>query len=328
MFLEKKLISLAKFMRIVSNNYYSRRMPLGIDGDFITSPEISQVFGEIIALWLMQKWHQLGRPKEISLVELGPGRGSLMSDLLRTIIKNEIHGAIKDIYLIEINHQLKELQEKNISPYLGNININWKSDIDNLAIRPTIFIANEFFDCLAINQYIYRDNHWHKTMVNPKEPISFSYVKTNYLKKPANEGDIIEVSADSIKLVKKIASYVAKNQGGSLIIDYGYIERKNLVSSLQGVKNHQYHDVLSDLGQVDLSAHVDFLKLVKSIKLENIEHYHLTTQAKFLIKYGIEIRGKQLYELASYQQKAQIAIAIDRLISNNKMGELFKVLEF
>jgi NADH dehydrogenase [ubiquinone] 1 alpha subcomplex assembly factor 7 len=303
-------------------------MPLGTGGDFTTSPEISQVFGEIIAIWCVEKWHQLGCPKEINIVEFGPGRGTLMSDLLRTIIKNEFYKTIKDIYFVEINHQLKELQARNISPYSGNIQVSWGEDFQALPARPTIFIANEFFDCLAINQYIYLDNYWHKIMVDLSNMPSFAYVKTNHFKKIANDGDIIEFSSDSTKLIKKIASLIRKNQGGALIIDYGYIKRRNLVSSLQGVKNHQYHDILSDLGQVDLSSHVDFSKLVKSIKSEGINDYLLSTQGEFLIKYGIEIRGQQLSQKADYKQKAQIAIAIDRLTSNSKMGELFKVLEF
>jgi SAM-dependent MidA family methyltransferase len=318
------LISIAEFMSKQNAHYYGKKKAIG--EDFITSSEISQLFGEIIALWCITKWQEMAEPANICLVELGPGRGTLMQDLLRSIKNHAIFKAITQIVLVDINPHLRAQQKDRLCDF--GKEIIWHEAIEALPEMPCVIIANEFFDCLPIKQYIYHQQQWCEIMIEPK--LGFKYMPTDktfsHLPK---EGDIVEVSKPSTDIAQKIATSLLTHTGACLIIDYGYEEKnRQYVSSLQAVKNHQYHWVLAgDIDEADLSAHVNFTALAAVFASFEITA-NIFTQRDFLINYGIEIRAQKLYEhIIKIDEKIKLANALQRLISNYYMGGIFKVLE-
>ncbi|MFN7038883.1 MAG: class I SAM-dependent methyltransferase [Alphaproteobacteria bacterium] len=336
-------ISIARFMEeVISNDqygYYNNNDTIGELGDFITSPEISQLFGEMIGLWCADVWYKLNCPKEFILVELGPGKGTLIDDLLRST-KNipGFHNAIQ-IHLVEISANLRERQEEILSKY--NIPKYWHKSIKNLPDNlPSIYIANEFFDALPINQYIKLKDDWFEITISLNEideELCFVYMPVMDKVKTDLENDydhlthnsIVEISSKSIEIIKTIGDNIVKNNGAALIIDYGYTdpysERKATSSTLQAIKNHKFHPILKDIGKADISAHVDFYTLAEAVKVKSINP-QITTQGKFLTDIGINIRANLLLEKADIINKKNIYLALDRLTSPNKMGNLFKVL--
>ena len=262
-------ISVAKFMQIALSDpkygYYQTRDPLGVQGDFITSAEISQVFGEIIGLWCVVTWQNAGRPKNIILVELGPGRGTLMADILGTTKKasQEFTNALK-VHLIETRPILKQQQEAILKDY----EITWHNDIEKIPSGPVLIIANEFFDALPIEQYVMTKNGWHQRHITvDKEHDNLSFVTVPIKKQEAplfpNQisnakiGSIFERNAISERIIKFIAERIRDNGIAALIIDYGHIQTQ-LGETLQAIKSHKYHNLLTDLGEIDLTSHVDF----------------------------------------------------------------------
>lgn len=324
------------------NSYYKHKNLLGAQGDFITSPEISQVFGEAIALWCIETWESLGKPKKINLVELGPGRGLLMRDLLKVAkIAPEFFSAIQ-IELIDINPNFIEWQKKNLLNF--DANIKWLKQISEVAKLPTLFIANEFFDALPIKQFIKVKNTWYEVIliVNPNDgKIKFEKIALNKILNEqflidyvtAYDGAVIEESIESLEIIKTISKHIKTLKGAALIIDYGYNisslkrTRHQYNSTLQAIKNHQFYPVLDSLGEADLSAHVDFYSLAKVARAHKISNLSLISQAEFLINYGILQRGEMLKKSLSVNEAKIIDRQIERLISPQLMGELFKVLQ-
>ena len=323
-------------------SYYRSTKTLGEEGDFITSPEISQLFGEIIALWAIERWQNLGSPEKFALVELGPGRGKLMQDFLRVAKLAENFYAASEIFLYEINPFFIDSQKANLIEY--NKTISWIKNIEDLPQIPTIFVANEFFDALPIKQYLKVKAKWFEStlVTDPTDGrIKFSKIglhkalQTQLLSehKNAKDGAIIEESIESLGIMRKLSEHIQKYTGGALIIDYGYNihshERKrgHYNSTLQAIKNHQYSPVIDTLGEADLTAHVDFNALSKAAKERSIKNIAFGTQREFLIKYGIKIRLESLKKSLSVQDFSVVEKQVFRLISTSQMGELFKVLE-
>lgn len=332
-------------LSINKSSYYKSTKNIGVAGDFITSPEISQLFGEIIALWAIKQWKKLGEPGQFILFELGPGHGTLMNDLLRVAkLVPEFLDAMS-IHLLEINPYFIEKQKKSLSLY--GKKIIWHKEINTVPKLPMIIIANEFFDALPIKQYVKSKKNW-KEIVLIADP-NTQHLKFHHISmqkhletqlfldhKSASDGSVIEESVKSMNIMRFIGNRLIKYSGSAIIIDYGYEiypcmrKKSQYNSTLQAVKNHEYQSIISSLGEVDLSAHVDFyaLKMAaheQGIKLENMI---TCSQRAFLLQYGILERLKLLQQqINSEDLKKTLDAQVNRLIAKDQMGELFKVMQ-
>ena len=254
--------------------YYMRKDPLGIQGDFITAPEISQIFGELIGAWSAAQWIAMGRPKT-ALVELGPGRGTLMADALRAT-KNipGFHEAIT-VHLVEASPMLKQKQWNALAA--KHPDIQWHSSFEEIPPGPMLLVANEFFDALPIRQYVHLADGWHErfVMIGVDGDLHFTI--------PAAAGRMVERCESGKEWTAAIARRMLEFGGAALIIDYGYNgPPKNSQETLQAVRNHQYHDSLKVPGTADLTAHVDFHAIKHAAAEEGAEGYGPVTQGQFL----------------------------------------------
>ncbi|MDN5247979.1 MAG: SAM-dependent methyltransferase [Wolbachia endosymbiont of Tyrophagus putrescentiae] len=317
-------ISISDFMNAAlyhkQYGYYMCKVPLGKDGDFVTAPEISQLFGEIIAVWIMYVWEKLDKPEKFSLVELGPGKGTLISDIIRVTKKHSFFFQSMSIHLVEISPALQNIQRKT----LQGLNIEWHEDMKNLPEQPTIFLANEFFDALPIDQFVYRDKKWYENriakhsedgltikQIEKKEPVCDSVIF---------DDAVVEVCSCGTKMLKKIEEKICKDRGAALIVDYGYIY-PSYKNTLQSIKQHRYVNFLEDVGNCDITAFVDFQALKNSLQHMNCE---ILTQREFLYSFGIKERAQVLIKNATNTQKKRIMNEFLRLTEN--MGTLFKVM--
>jgi SAM-dependent MidA family methyltransferase len=343
--LETGYITVDNMMReVLSNNhasYYRQQNLIGVGGDFTTAPEISQLFGEIIGLWCIDQWHKLGCPKETNLVELGPGRGMLLRDLLKVAkLVPEFYDSLA-IELVDINPNFIECQKKILSQF--DLKIRWLKQVDDIAHLPSIIIANEFFDALPIKQYIKIKELWYESILivdANDNKIKFDKIALSkklqdqllYDHRDAHEGAVIEKSPIALEIVSAMSDHIKKFSGASLIIDYGYDidihkrTRYQYQSTLQAVKNHQYYSLLETLGKADLSAHVDFSALKNTAQGRDIKTYGAISQRDFLIDYGIALRSQVLQKKLPLAKAQIVARQTDYLISPIKMGELFKAL--
>jgi NADH dehydrogenase [ubiquinone] 1 alpha subcomplex assembly factor 7 len=335
-------ITIARFMEAAmydsEHGYYIHSSPIGKYGDFITAPEISQLFGEMIGIYCADKWINMGQPKKFNLVELGPGKATLMIDLLRaTKHISGFHEACQ-IHLVDTNDYLIEFQKEVLKPY----KVTWHKDIYSLPIDdPLIIIANEFFDCLPVNQYILKNNIWHERSVVMNQAQEFEYIETDISKELSEtlkdthpnvkENDIIEICYSARQIVKHIAECLQKASGYLLAIDYGYdidpLSRKSYESTIQAIKNHKFHSIFSDIGKADITAHVDFDSLRKIGVDNSCQASAPITQRDFLQGLGIHIRAEMIKKNASLEQQRIIDSGLERLTHPKQMGELFKVLE-
>ncbi|MFI4983847.1 MAG: class I SAM-dependent methyltransferase, partial [Rickettsiales bacterium] len=287
------------------SHYYATQQPFGKDGDFITAPEISQMFGEVIGAWIVYTWQQKKEPK-FNLVEIGGGRGTLMHDILRsTQVFKSFHQALDKVYMVETSPTLAKLQQAKLQDFQPII----IADVEQLSGTNNIVLCNEFFDALPIKQFHSKTNQERKI-------INDHGLKFNFA-----EDDIIETSPATLAYASKIADKI--KSGFGLIIDYGYVQSPQK-STLQAVKNHQFHDPLKDVGQADITALVDFSALSEVFTSRGFTT-QITTQREFLIANGILERADRL--LKSLVPPQRIEQDLDRLIGKSQMGELFKVLE-
>jgi NADH dehydrogenase [ubiquinone] 1 alpha subcomplex assembly factor 7 len=290
-------------------SYYQSQTSIGEKGDFITAPEISQLFGETIGFWIISKWEQLGRPKDFALVELGPGQGILMHNIMRVAKLETQFQKSAEIFLFEINKHFIKKQQKNLD-FTGK-KINWINHIDQLPSKPCIIISNEFFDALPIKQYIKLRHKWYETVL-VFEPLDgrlkfdkiqlhkalFEQLGHDYPQ--AGDGAVIEESPFALEIMRKIAKHLVKFRGACLSIDYGYdIEpasrtRRQFNSTLQAVKNHQYCPIIDTLGEADLSSHVDFYALKNAAMQQGIKNTTISSQHDFLVNHGIILRHELL----------------------------------
>jgi NADH dehydrogenase [ubiquinone] 1 alpha subcomplex assembly factor 7 len=325
-----------------SDGYYKTSQKIiGADGDFITAPDICQLFGEIIGLWCISEYQNLNHPAKINIVELGPGKGSLMRDLLR-IAKLDVkfYNALA-VSLLEINPTFKKLQRNVLSPF--NKEITWIEDIKTLPQIPTIFIANEFFDAMPIKQYIKSENMWRERVVKFKnskliyDKIAIASSLSTHLQEKyhsAEDGAIIEQSAKSKYFIQLIASHISNNLGSTLVIDYGYFllpdmrVKNQYNSTLQAIKNHKFCSILENLGGADLSSHVDFYELASCMNENGVIINKPLTQREFLLSYGIDLRKMQLQKNLSIGEGMILDNQVQRLTNPKSMGNLFKVLSF
>ncbi|OAB82434.1 SAM-dependent methyltransferase [Wolbachia endosymbiont of Laodelphax striatellus] len=317
-------ISISDFMNAAlyhkEYGYYMSKLPLGKDGDFITAPEISQLFGETIAVWIMHTWEKLGKPSKFSLVELGPGKGTLIHDVIRVTKKYSCFFSSMDIHLVEISPILQKIQKEK----LKGLNINWHTDVDNLPNRPTIFFANELFDALPIDQFVYRDGQWYENRVTKQDNGSLSLLLQCSVpitgKGKLFNGAVVEVCLAGTEILKKLENKIVNNGGAALIIDYGYVY-PSYKSTLQSIRQHKYTNFLENIGNSDITALVNFQALKDSLKHVDCE---TLTQRVFLYLFGIKERAQALMKNASNEQKHRIFSEFLRLTEN--MGTLFKAM--
>jgi NADH dehydrogenase [ubiquinone] 1 alpha subcomplex assembly factor 7 len=311
-----------------SKGYYKNQDPFGANGDFITAPEISQMFGELIGFWVVNLWQQMNEPKTFTLLELGPGRGTLMSDVLRVCCRAPGFRDALDLRLFETSPTLVAEQKARLEPYEPK----WLENFENAGSGPIIILANEFFDALPIRQFVRKENGWHERQIGldgDKRVFGLSPTPIPPMSMPPGVADaqideILEFSFGGAQLMSRLSQLVSRQGGAMLAIDYGYA-RTQTGETLQGVRRHAYTDVLEAPGEVDLSAHVDFEALASVARQSGLAVQPLQTQAGFLTDMGIAHRAAALAR-ANPNLAQDIRAAEQRLIGPDQMGELFKVL--
>ena len=326
-------IGIAEYMSIclgdVHSGYYTTAQPFGRDGDFITAPEISQMFGELIGIWCVTMWRNLGKPVNFNLVEMGPGTGILMADLLRaSAIDAEFSKAVH-VHLVEISSSLRELQAKALSRF--DVQVNWLDTVQDVGPLPTIFIGNEFLDALPFRQYVKSRSRWGERVIG-LDGNEFCYSVGPGLLDPSllptghgdqPDGTIFEISSGREAVMEFIAQHLNVNNGAALLIDYGHIE-SGFGDTFQSVAKHKFADPLKNQGKVDLTSHVDFSAFRKYFSRG--EKFELSTQAEFLLKLGLLDRASSLGRGKSKEEQNDIEQAVERLAGLDTMGELFKIM--
>jgi NADH dehydrogenase [ubiquinone] 1 alpha subcomplex assembly factor 7 len=315
------------------HGYYVSRDPLGREGDFTTAPEVSQMFGELLGLWTASVWKSIGSPSKLRLIELGPGRGTMMADALRAIrVLPPLYESI-DIHLVEINPVLRDRQRATLS---GTRNISWHDSLDDVPDGPAVILANEYFDVLPVHQAVRRETGWHERVVNldddgklsfgaAEEPIPRFEVLLPPLVRAAPIGAVFEWRPDSEMM--KIATRVRDQGGAMLVIDYGHM-RSDAGDTFQAIARHSFADPLKHPGQADVTAHVDFQALARAAEDVGARVHGPVTQGDFLKRLGIETRAITLMGKATPEVSDDISAALKRLTDSGRggMGSMFKVL--
>ena len=332
---EKKSIPLDQFINIALYNkkfgYYMKKNPFGKKGDFITSPLISDLFGEMLAVWCVAFWEHIGKPSKILLVELGPGDGSLCKDLLKASKQFKSFYNCLEINLLEISEKLKTIQKTKIN----NKKVKWIKKIREINYGPVIFLGNEFFDALPIKQ-IYKKK---KLFFEKYVTLSNDNKKIKFLNRKANDnlikrirdlnlisiGNTIEYPIEALKFLEAIAKKINKFEGGLLTFDYGYAIKKNQ-NTLQSVKKHKYLDLFFEPGYSDITSHINFKLFHEILNKNNLDVKKITKQSEFLKKIGILERANILSKKMTFKAKANMFYRLKRLLNPKEMGDLFKVI--
>lgn len=326
-------ISIAEFMTIAlhdpKSGYYARQDPFGVAGDFVTAPEISQIFGELLGLWCVQVWRDQGRPSRKRLVELGPGRGTLMADILRAIRAAPDFPEGLEVVLVEASPRLREAQRKRLEGWTGPV--RWAERLEEaLGDEPLFLIANEFFDALPIRQFVRTSRGWSERMVALDVSGSLTFALAPQPARPprtvpdAPEGAVLEYSAAASATCQEIGRRIADRGGAALIVDYGY-EKPGGGETLQAVSRHAFASVLERPGERDLSAHVDFSSLTAGAAQVGAKTCGPVPQGRFLSDLGIARRLEQLIA-RNPEQRDALASQVNRLVDPAQMGALFKAL--
>ena len=325
-------ITVAEFMTVCLHDpefgYYATRPALGADGDFITAPMVSQMFGELIGLWAVDFWMQMGRPAPFLLIEMGPGDGTLMSDILRAArVAPEFRGAA-ELWLVETSAPLRALQDIALADHAPD---RAASLGDVPAGAPIILIANELLDCLPARQFIRTDKGWAERMVGADEDGALAFGLTaapEALVSPTLRGSpvgsVVEVSTAQENLGRAVGERIAADGGAALFIDYGRSE-PGVADTLQALLKHQKVDVLATAGAADLTVHADFPAFAAAAKGAGAEITPIVTQAHFLNALGIEARAAALSH-ARPDRTDSLARQLHRLTAAEEMGDLFKAV--
>ena len=334
MFLKNnRKISLDRFINKVlydkNKGYYMNKNPIGHKNDFITSPNISIMFSEMIAVWLISFWEKMGYPKSINIVELGAGNGEMMLQILKTIEKFNKFKSCSNFFIYEKSPYLKKLQKNKIKFE----NIKWINNLRKISKFPSIFIANEFFDALPVKQFEKKNNNWYeKYIINEDKSLKYfeKKIKKEFIEKLIKQKlqknqRFIEYSPLANKKLNTISKIIKKQNGGLLIIDYGY-EDKKMFDTLQSVKNHKKNTILENIYKADITHLINFYFYKKQIKNLEIDSVNLTTQREFLLKMGILERAEIISKNMPFSKKSDIHFRLKRLIDKKQMGTLFKVL--
>jgi NADH dehydrogenase [ubiquinone] 1 alpha subcomplex assembly factor 7 len=326
-------ISVAQYMTLALHDaeggYYATRDPFGREGDFITAPEISQMFGELLGLWCGQAWVDQGCPQNTKLVELGPGRGTLMADALRAL--KRVPGFLDEveIILVEASGTLREIQAAKLGD--SGARIRWTQHFD-VRDAPLLLLANEFFDALPVRQYVKTARGWCERMVVLKDgalafalaPIVTPAAAVPASRAGAPDGGVYETSPAGTSLIEEIARVIAAHGGAALLLDYGYREI-GFGETLQAVGGHRFAEILAAPGTLDLSAHVDFTALSEAARHGGATVIGPRPQGEFLTALGINARARRLGD-ANPAEAGGIAAAIARLTEPAQMGTLFQAM--
>ena len=331
---EVRTIPIDKFIEEALYNkkdgYYSKTNPFGKSGDYITAPGISFLFSEMIAIWIIAFWENIGRPKKLNLIELGPGNGDLCKILIKTFKKFPNFYKSINIYLYEKSNLLRNIQKKN----LKEKKINWLNSINKIKDGPLLFFGNEFFDAIPIKQFKKKNNKIYEKHLNLQNGLLNKII----LKKAPNEiikelkkfnliksDGVIEYPKLGLEELNVIIRKIKKFKGGLLLIDYGFLENRN-ISTLQSVKNHKINKIFENIGKADITSHVNF-KLLRDYFIKNkLKTNKIVTQSFFLKKIGIINRAEILSQKMSFKDKSDLYFRLKRILDPKYMGNLFKVI--
>lgn len=316
------------------HGYYTTATPFGTAGDFTTAPEISQMFGELIGIWALSTWQSLGSPTPFVLAEAGPGRGTLMNDLLRATQSHSEFRAALTVHLIEASPQLAQQQSETLGGH--DVRIEWCDNLAALPDRPTILIANELLDALPIRQCVKTGDGWRERCVgvNKEGQLIFTAGATapngDLLPSGAYtqpEGAIFEYAPAREAFAADLSRHLVAHGGAALLIDYGHLNT-GFGDTLQAVKDHQFTDVLAAPGEADLTSHVDFEALGTIARKSGANTFQPITQGDFLLKLGLLERAGALGHSKDDQTQNDLHAAVERLAGagQDQMGALFKVM--
>ncbi len=332
-FKNSKILPVDKFFKNVLYDkkfgYYTSRIPFGKGGDFITSPKISNLFSEMIAIWIIACWESFGKPKNFNIVELGPGDGSLSSILIKSFKRFPEFNSIKKLFLYEESKYLQKIQKKKVCR-----DVKWINNFNKIKKGPVIFFGNEFFDAIPIKQFkkiknsLYEKNYTldknlRIRQIFKKASVSNEKIINSY--KTLKKLKFIEFPKLGFHELRKITKKIAKLKGCILLIDYGYLKPNNQ-NTLQSVINHKKNYLFNNLGSADITAHVNFKLLNEFFSKNNLKTKNLITQKEFLEKMGIVERAKILAKKMRFADQTDLYLRMQRLLSPKYMGELFKVI--
>jgi len=333
-FPKSKKIPIDKFIANAMYNkdygYYSKKIPFGNKGDFVTAPGISSLFSEMLALWVVSFWEHINKPEIFNIVELGPGNGQMSLALIRVFKKFPDFFNSSNIFLYEKSKNLKELQKNN----LYGEKVKWIKSFNKVKIGPIIFLGNEFFDAIPIKQFEKINNILYERYVklNKSSKINTFLKKTNFktikeLKKfdLLNNQSFIEFPKRGLKELDLIINTIKRLNGGMLLIDYGFLKQKSN-NTLQSVKDHKKNKIFNNVGNADITSLVNFNLLKNYLKKKKLETNNVVTQEVFLKKMGIINRAEIISKKMNFKEKSDIYLRLQRLLNPKQMGELFKVI--
>ncbi|GJL94101.1 MAG: TetR family transcriptional regulator [Hyphococcus sp.] len=348
--LEERLISLIKLQGPITiadymadalthphDGYYNTQQPIGVKGDFTTAPEISQVFGELIGLWLVEAWRGMGSPTEFNLIELGPGRGVLMEDILRAARLRPKFMEAAHLCFLETSGRLRVEQQKRLRA--SDMKPMWADEFADIPPAPSLIVANEFFDCLPIHQFQRVKDGWRERLVGlnanqtkldfvldeTPPPETYGLPGADPSDPQSKEGDIFELSFAARDMTNEIGAILNEHGGHALIIDYGH-RQSGMGDTFQALRNHQYWPPLASPGRADITAHVDFDAIARTAIDLGAAAHGPTTQGQFLERLGLNLRVEMLCKGKGAVQADEIRAGAYRIAAPDKMGEIFKVL--
>lgn len=330
-------ISVGEYMAIClfdpDDGYYTTREPFGTHGDFVTAPEISQMFGELIAVWLVQAWQAQGKPLPATVAEIGPGRGTLMKDVTRTILRLAPDlGSAAGFALVEASPRLTAVQQETLRD--SGLSFSWHANIDTLPDKALFIVGNELFDALPFRQFVRQDGKWLERAIGLDDDGALQFgigagALAGATPPPAADnppdGAIFEIAPAREALVAAIATRIAGRGGAGIFIDYGHLD-PGLGDTFQAVRKHRSEGVLDNPGKADLTSHVDFSALAETARSHGLGT-RLALQGEFLLGMGLLERAGQLGDKANDATRAKIAADVERLAGPDQMGNLFKVMQ-
>lgn len=329
-------LSVADYMTIClfdpADGYYTTRNPFGAGGDFVTAPEVSQMFGELVGAWLVEAWDAIGRPLPVTLAEIGPGRGTMTKDVIRTVGKlapDLRNGAA--FALVEASPRLAAVQQETLRN--SGPGISWHDSLQAVPGGPLLVAANELFDALPFRQFVRRQGQWLERAVGLDETGGLCFVTgTAVLERSslpsdiesAPDGSVFEIAPARTALMDAIACRIARDGGAGIVFDYGHLE-PGLGDTFQAVSRHGYARLFADPGGTDLTSHVDFSALETVVRSHGLQA-RSDTQGAFLLAMGLLERAGLLGAPLDEEGRAGIAADVERLAGPESMGKLFKVL--
>ena len=333
-FKKSKTISVDRFLENALYDkqfgYYANKNPFGKNGDFITSPAVSHLFSEMIAIWFVSLWENLKKPKSFNIVELGPGDGTLCKILIQTFKKFPEFDRSSNIFLYEKSKVLREIQRKNIK----GKKVSWIKNSNTIKNGPVIFFGNEFFDAIPIKQFKKKDGILYEKFLQKKDKDKIKSILKKALKsdlkqikkfKTIKNAKFIEFPKKGFKELSWITKKIKKLGGGILLIDYGYLNHENK-NTLQSLKFHKKNNIFSNVGQADITSLVNFNLLKNYFFLNKMYVSNVVSQSFFLKKLGILNRAEILSKNMSFKEKSDLYTRLQRLLDKRHMGELFKVI--